>query len=444
LYWGGLHDPPLALQTASDLSDPTTAAAPADGPRQGQAPQTQPSGDSPQPTSGSSSGNNDPPQDPDSDPGDVSDPQALASILMSTLQITSGQFAQSPDPVNGASPVTVVDNQPIQPIDPSGAVVGGTTLRPGLPAVTIGNTPVSVGSAGLVVGAGSAATTIPLPAAPEAPLITPGPSVAIFPLDAQTYTADGSKGLVIGGTTLTLGGPAITISGSIVSVGATGIVVTPLNGQQAGQPITYAFSASTYITVGGQSFDILSSGGVIHIGTAILTPGGAPVTINGHTFSFGSSGVVVDGTSTVPFAAIATAHVTLKDGGSVDMSSYGGLIHVGTAVLTPGGPPVTINGHIYSADTSGDVIIDGTSTISLSPASATALSSASRTDVKGLATYIMSGLGGGSTTTTAAESISRTIAEAVVSTSKKGDGCRIGRGTLEIVSIVMSLFRFIL
>ena len=434
LYWGGLRDPPHALQTAGELANPPTTAAPVESPKQDQAPQTQPTGGTPQPTSDPGSApNNQPNQPQGNSPVVVSDPKALASIFISSLKFVPDQFAQSPDPVNVATPVTVVNGQPVQPVDPSGVVVGGTTLRQGLPGVTIGNTPVSVGPAGLVVGAGGAAATIPIPAAPVAPLITPGPSVAVFTVGGQTYTADGSKGLVIGGTTLTQGSPAMTIGGNIVSVGAAGIVVTPLSGQQAGQPITYAYSAipgASHITVGGQPFDILSSGGVIHIGTAILTPGGAPVTVSGHTFSFGPSGVVVDGTSTVPFAAIATAHVTLKDGGSVDMSSYGGLIHIGTAVLTPGGPPITVNGHIYSADSSGNVIVDGTSTIALSPASATASVSTSMTtsSQEGLATYIMSGVGGGDKGTT----------------TTKGDGCRIRLGTLEIVSAVMSLFWFML
>src|SRR5262249_31052598 len=134
----------------------------------------------------------------------------------------------------------------------------------------------------------------------------------------------------------------------------------------------------------------------------------------------------------------------LKDGGSVDISSYGGLIHIGTAVLTPGGSPVTINGHVYSADSSGHVIVDGTSTIALSPASTTAPFSINMSGVDGLATYIISGFGGGSKATTVAESTSSTEAVKAVSTSKKGDGYRIGPATLEIASAVMSLFWFIL
>ena len=462
LYWGGLHDPPHALQTAGELSNPTTTAAPAGGPKQSQVPQTQATEAGPKQTSGSGTGNNnpggsldDPSQNPGSgnsgnNPGAVLDPQSVASMLMSTLQVTPGQFAaQSPDPVNVATPVTVVNGQTIQAVDPSGAVVGGTTLRPGLPAVTIYNTPISVGSAGLVVGVGSDAKTIPIPIAPAAPLITPGPSVAVFTIGGQTYTADGSNGVVIGGITLTPGSSPVTISGNIVSVGPTGVVVTPLNGQQAGQAVTYTFSAGlpeTHITIGGQSFDILSSGGVIHIGTAVLTPGGTPVAVNGHTFSFGPSGVVVDGTSTVPFAAIATGHVTFKDGGGFDISSYGGLIHIGTGVLTPGGSPITINGHVYSADGSGHVIIDGTSTIALSPAKATA--SVSKANFEAVATYIVSGVGGGSKATTVATTTSSTEAVKAVSTSqstsKKGDGWRIGPGTFKIVSAVMSLLWFLL
>jgi len=63
------------------------------------------------------------------------------------------------------------------------------------------------------------------------------------------------------------------------------------------------------------------------------------VTAAGHTFSKGTNGIVVDGTST--FAASGT----IVPGGSASV--------------------VTVDGHTFSANSDGDVIVDGTSTVQI-------------------------------------------------------------------------------
>jgi len=66
------------------------------------------------------------------------------------------------------------------------------------------------------------------------------------------------------------------------------------------------------------------------------------VTAAGHTFSKGANGIVVDGTST--FAATNAVGQTAS--------------------------VITVDGHTFSADSNGDIVVDGTSTVQIAPSGA--------------------------------------------------------------------------
>ena len=206
----GLYDPPVAVSSVGDIFATSTfvpQSTPATPPQGLQSivsptntppkPKTTPLGPlggfSAQPSLGGGSPENTAqPADPKTSDAEGIPPQ------------TGGGNGGNPDPTT----IATVGSQPVvvDPSDPGGVVVGGSTLKPGSPGTTIANTPVSVGTGGVIIGGSTVA--IP-PASP--PIATAGG----LPIVTDP-SAPGA--VVVGGTTLSAGGPGTVIGGTSVSV----------------------------------------------------------------------------------------------------------------------------------------------------------------------------------------------------------------------------------
>ena len=131
-----------------------------------------------------------------------------------------------------ASSVYTVGDQTFA-ANPTGFVLGGTSMKPGGPPVTISGTTVSLGSSGnLVIGT----NTFALPSSSGSPVFTVG---------GQTFTANPTA-INIAGTSIIKGGPGITVSGTPISLGASGLVIGT-------STISLPQSTNAVFKVGGQT-----------------------------------------------------------------------------------------------------------------------------------------------------------------------------------------------
>lgn len=194
------------------------------------------------------------------------------------------------------------------------------------------------------------AHTVALPVDPASPL----PTVAGNPI----ITAP-SGGVVVGGITITAGGAAATVGGTVISVlpSSGGLIV---GGSTVAVPVA---PQPPLPTLGGQQFQAGPNSAII-IGGTTVTPGRAPMTLGGTTFSVpvNGGGIVVNGnTMTIPPAPAATPPVV---GGQQVQAGPSGVV-IGTNILSAGGPAVTVSGTVISALRGGSSIVVNGNTVPL-------------------------------------------------------------------------------
>ena len=277
-----------------------------------------------------------------------------------------------------SAPAFTVGGEVVTANSASKYVVGGQTLTPGAPAVTISGTRISLAPSGTQVVVGSSTiglgSTFTLP-----PALTVG---------SQTYTADSKSEYTIAGQILTPGGPAVTVSGTRLSLapGATQLVLgsstidlTPAN---TPPPLTFgsqtftANSASDYIidgqtlipgapaiTISGTPISLAPTASQAVIGSntitldPILTP--PPLTFNSQTITANSaSDYIIDNQTLIPGAPALTISNT-----PISLAPDASAVVVGgrTELLRPGPtlPPITIGSRTFTADDAGAYVIGG-------------------------------------------------------------------------------------
>ena len=262
---------------------------------------------------------------PAGDDSSSSDPQESNEIG------TSGKFID---------PLAVVGGQTVSvdPGLPGAVVIGSHTLDYGSSTVIRGTT-VSVGELGLVID-GQAVQTIPMPTA----------TGAIINLGSLPFTAiDQSGHVVVGSRTLSPGGSAITVSGTTVTMAPSGLVVDGTTHSFSKMLDVAAksgeFSLNTAVVTGTMEEQAIFTDGEGHVHTALedlsgsktaildgsitLSVGGSAEKIDGETVSLGSNGLILDGTSSVEFAVVATAASASTSSGSSNGIS-GGTDHYTT------------------------------------------------------------------------------------------------------------------
>ena len=231
--------------------------------------------------------------------------------------------------------------------NPGGFNLGKSRVVPGGPAVTISGTPISLAPSGVVVIGDS---TISLQQAQ-----TPVPKV--FTVADKTFTAN-PTGFNIGGSRIDPGSPTITISGTPIFLDRLGILVigsltTSLSANPTQPPPAKLF------TVGGQTFSADPTG--FNVAGSRVIPGGTPVILSGTTVSLSPSGVLIIGNSAIslPTQTVVPGVYTVR-GLAITAESSGAIVIDGTTIV-PGGLGVTISGTPISLAPSG-VLAIGTST----------------------------------------------------------------------------------
>ena len=251
------------------------------------------------------------------------------------------------DPVNIAG----LDIKPVS----NGVRVDGSILTPGISAITVSGTPVSLGSSVFIYGTKTIPYTPPTPAAPAAdPPMTTIADQIIAPVP-------NGNGISIAGTTLTPGAPGITISGRSVSLGSSAFVI----GTDTIPYILPSKGAAASIVIAGEVVKPLPERKGVFIAGTTLTPGENAV-ISGTALSIASDAVIVSGsTFTVSFPTESDAEkpfiTTL--GSQVLTADASAIAFNGTSIIA-GAHALTVDGQILSFGTDDDLII-GSSTLDL-------------------------------------------------------------------------------
>lgn len=165
-------------------------------------------------------------------------------------------------------------------------IVGGSTLRPGDPAITIDGALVRLQSSDVIIGTRTERLPSATMDAVQVPLITIG---------TEVITPEASN-IVFGGSTLRPGDPPITIDGTLVRLESSDLVIGTRT--ERFPLVTIDTPQVPLITIGNEV--ITPEAGDIIVGGSTLTPGGKPITIDGIPISLGSS-VIIAGSQTTDF-----------------------------------------------------------------------------------------------------------------------------------------------
>ena len=228
--------------------------------------------------------------------------------------------------------------------------IGSQVVSAEGPAITVSNTPVSLGGNALVVGSSTHLLAFPQPtmAAP----ITIGGYKVIPPVPGSS--------LVIGTHTLTPG-QEITISATPISLGssvlAVGTSTIPLPTAATDQK---HHQKPHYFAIGSQTIAIVPAG--ILVGSQTLQPGGPAITISGTPYSLGTTEFIAGSlTETFPTAAKSShfrPSVVMSGLSQIGASSIHDIITVGDETIKLNPSDLVIHGTTLTPD-AGGITIDG-------------------------------------------------------------------------------------
>ena len=259
--------------------------------------------------------------------------------------------AAQQDPEIPPSETLTAGGQPFVP-GVTGFLIAGSQVLPGSAPIYISGTPVSLGTSGNLI-IGSSSVNLPIQNLPP-------PNT--FKVGGETITAD-PTGFSIHGSRILPGSAPVYISGTPVSLGTTGDLVIGSSTIKLSGPI----SASNAFVVNGETFTASPTG--FTVAGSELLPGGSAVVVSGTTLSLSPSGVLHIGDASVNLDSqpAPPADVIIIGGQTFTANPSGFQIDAGSAVLVPGGTPVTISRTEVSLDGSGQLHLGRTSSIRLVP-----------------------------------------------------------------------------
>lgn len=267
-------------------------------------------------------------------------------------------------------------------------VIGdSTTIKPGQ-TVTVGGSPIAVhtsnGRTDVVIGG---TQTVPLqpPYNPPAATVTVGGSpitIKPAPSNGQFLIGDST---VAPGQTITVSNTPIAIqtSGSLTQVvaGTQTIPLPPPNAQITDAPLPLPLPITlpngATLTPLPPGPDTSNPQGYI-LASKTLLPGGAPVVIDGATYSLaaGATLLAINGQLTTlhpSYGALLTtvAAPPLTLWGTVYTANLAGYYRLAPGTtLVPGGPAVTVSGSVISLEAAGTVAVIRGSTSRMAPITA--------------------------------------------------------------------------
>lgn len=295
-----------------------------------------------------------------------------ALVLPSQTLISEGPNNAHPSPISisiASDRAVYVDNTllGILPTPPSAAVEAARLITTAAPV----QVPTAGARAGAVAIAPDAPTLVAFPAASATTLMANGATITI---KGQSLNIDAAARIVVDGTTLAENSAAIRVNGHILNLDAAAEMIDGA-GSYVPFPVT---TQAAILTLGGNPITAFAgaSPGVIILGpgTTISAGGAAATTIDGTIVSINSAGaIIVDGTSTV-FPSAMTLQSLLPSKAAVltlggkaltaiaDADTRNIILGPGTTI-SAGGAATRIDGTVVSVDSSGAIILDGTSTL---------------------------------------------------------------------------------
>lgn len=326
------------------------------------------------------------------------DPSASFVVVGGSTQVLPTAASTAPSFTIGGS--TIVGNSG------NTFVVGGQTVTPGSPAITVngpnGQTTISVaqGGSSVVINGNTQAIT---------PLSTPAP----LTLGGSTFSAVGGSTFVVGSQTLTPGG-VITFTdaqghATTVSLGPSASFAV-INGVTTTLASGAMITQAPVLTIDGSLFSAQPGSGTTYlVGGKILTPGGQIIVTGAdgqlETISLlpGASAIVINRQTTLlNNAGAATNAPLLTVGGIVYTALPGGTTYVIDGQTLVPGSSIVVSGTTISLSPYATALIINGHTTTLFPATTTRQGSttatASRTGVS-VETPLETGAGAAATTT---------------------------------------------
>ena len=242
-------------------------------------------------------------------------PQGLGAIIYNAFgQLGPGKRPTDDDNDTGDTRPTTLNTLKLAGqqllLNPSGIVIGGSTLMPGGSGITISNTPISLLSSSGVLVIGSSTIFLPIQSAPQP---DPPAMTKAFTAGGQDFTANPSAFLIAGSIIVSAGGPAVTISGTAVSLNPLGVLaigssttidLLPLGKTSpttAGQTLSTRSAMDSLQTFDSSATDIddfdiikLAPSSAVLIDGATLHPGAPGTTVSGEVFSLENGGSIIN------------------------------------------------------------------------------------------------------------------------------------------------------
>ncbi len=197
------------------------------------------------------------------------------SLAPAATQVVIGSHTINLAPATTPPPITF-NSQTFTANSLSDYIIDGQTLIPGAPAITISNTPISLApdASAVVIGSGTSTlrsnpTTLPF-----------------LVIGAQTFTANAAGAYVIGSQTLTPGASGIVVPGSLFAPSPSLSVFTVAGQVFTANPTAFSIDGTTFsaggpgVVISGTPVRLLASG-VLDVGNSTLTLGSAGAT-NGN------------------------------------------------------------------------------------------------------------------------------------------------------------------
>lgn len=295
-------------------------------------------------------------------PNPLPPPSPLSSVQSPESHSPADQpVPQTPSPVDQPSPGNraPTNQPPINPVsDGSNGGLGGiiiSMLQPGLPVAT----PVAIDGVSPTPQQ-NGVTTLGRQPAPTNVLQTI--------VSGLTVGVNSQSAIVVDSQTINPGAAPVTIGGNAVSVAQAGTAVAIGNSIVNIPNLPSTTVSFPLITIGGQAVTA-NSQSVFIIDSQTLSPGGAPITINGQVVSVGPGlNAFVVGSSTVslvpPAAPTPTPAVITFAGTTLTANSESAFVISGQTLL-PGGSALTLGPTVLSLAPAATALVIDASTIPL-------------------------------------------------------------------------------
>ncbi|OQO00493.1 hypothetical protein B0A48_13842 [Cryoendolithus antarcticus] len=366
LYVSGVWDPPIPLQPASSVAGPSGVVS----------------------TTSSSEVSMATPAEPASQAGDQRPSSTKLPVVVSATTAAksteSASTQREPGASGGANPDTIGDASTVRP---STGIVAVSIIVEVASIQVTGQTSPDVGGGGRITTTSQIAkdpvsTTArgTSPAEESQSLQDPSnpndgvsitrqsalpiSTVAIIGGTSVIVVSSGTV-VVVGSQTVTSGAPAVTIDGQEVSQGSSGLLVGTTSTLLPIPALSPVVPTAT-VVLGGTTVIAAPQGSFVVVGGQTLIQAGGAATVAGQVISFGSSGLVVGGTSTIltvpsPPPSAASRAVVIA-GSSVAAVIKSTIAGISGQTLTLGGSPVTIAGQKVTLASNGLLAV-GSSTL---------------------------------------------------------------------------------